>query len=416
MNKLKKKIALIVIAGLSLICFTGCNSKQEEKQADNHPTWWSTDQVETINSIKQIDDGGFLYEINYTYDYKLDEVIKAGTYPNADGYKNIQNAILPDSEFELPKNQSSGGCSTFSTIAANGHPVLVRNYDWYKTNSATIVVHTAPKDGYKSVSVSDPAFYGLTRGAELTDEIKEGFLYTPFCALEGVNEKGLAAGLMMLNINPVKQDTGKQLISSSLMIRVILDKAANVQEAIDLFKQYDVISGTYEAGINYHWLVADAQGNRVVLEYVNNELVVNEYPLEVEFDETTGVSTVKYPKADRGYILSTNFYVTEGAQDPSILGDNGYWRYQTLEAKLRNNPNPSLKEAMEYLDAIHYGMQDKDTALEISLEGYDPSDERLWDWISIDSSVYDLVDKTLDICVQQDFSKSYSFTLECESH
>ena len=67
---------------------------------------------------------------------------------------------------------------------------------------------------------------------------------------------------------------------------------------------------------------------------------------------------------------------------------------------------------MEYLDAIHYGMQDKDTALEISKAGYDPKDERLWDWISIDSSVYDLVDKTLNMCVQEDFSKSYSFSLD----
>ena len=67
---------------------------------------------------------------------------------------------------------------------------------------------------------------------------------------------------------------------------------------------------------------------------------------------------------------------------------------------------------MEYLDAIHYGLQDKDTALEIIKEGYDPKDERLWDWKSIDSSVYDLVDKTLNICIQEDYSKSYSFSLD----
>ena len=410
---MKKRFLGLLIAGLmmvSMLSLTACTGN--EKSTGEQPSWWSEDQVKTISSIRRVDEAGFLYEMDYTADYKLDEIIKAGTYPNEAGYKSIQETLIGNSEFDLPKNQSVGGCSSFSTTAENGHPILARNYDWYKTNSASLVVHTAPKDGYKSISVSDPAYYGLEKGGELTDEIKEGFLYAPFCALEGVNEKGLSAGLMMLNINPVKQETGKQQITSSMMIRVILDKAANVPEAIELFKQYDVVSGSYEQGINYHWLVADAEGNRVVIEYVNNELVVNEYPLEVEFNEETGASTVNYPEKDTGYILSTNFYVTKGAQDPNILDDNGYWRYQTLEGKLRNNPKPSLEESMEYLDAIHYGMQDKDTALEISKAGYDPKDERMWDWISIDSSVYDLVDKTLNMCVQEDFSKSYSFSLD----
>lgn len=405
--RLKNKTLFLFLAVvLSMAFMCGCGEQSSQ------PSWWSEDQVNTISSIKQIDEDGNLYEMNYTADYNLDDVIKAGTYPNDVGYKSIQDTLLPDSEFELPKNQSTGGCSSFATTAENGHPIFARNYDWYKTNSASLVVHTAPKDGYKSVSVADPAHYGLGRGGELTDEIKEGFLYSPFCALEGVNEKGLAAGLMMLNINPVKQDTGNQQITSSMMIRVILDKAANVSEAIELFKQYDVVSGAYDQGINYHWLVADAEGNRVVLEYVDNELVVNEYPIEVQFNEETGSSTVNYPQKDTGYIMSTNFYVTKGAQDPSILGDNGYWRYQTLEGKLRNNPNPTLEEAMTYLDAIHYGLQDKDTALEITKEGYDATNEDLWDWISIDSSVYDLIDKTLTMCVQQDFSKSYDFSID----
>ena len=192
----------------------------------------------------------------------------------------------------------------------------------------------------------------------------------------------------------------------------MLDKAADVEEAIELIKQYDVISGAYEAGVNYHWLVADAKGNRAVLEFVNNELAVNYYPLEVEFNEETGASTVNYPEKDTGYLLSTKFYTTNGAQDPGIPGDNGYWRYQTLEGLLRKNPNPSQEEAMTYLDAIHYSLQDGDVAFAIEKYGYDPKDEKIWEWISINSSVYDLVDKTLTMCIQEDYSKSYSFSLD----
>ena len=53
---------------------------------------------------------------------------------------------------------------------------------------------------------------------------------------------------------------------------------------------------------------------------------------------------------------------------------------------------------MGYLDAIHYGLQDGDTTLELIEDGLDPSDISNWAWISIDSSVYDLQEKTLDIC------------------
>ena len=403
MGYINKKMVLILFVAFSILCLCSCNRQ---------PSWWNKDQKNTISSIKQIDDAGLLYEINYTADYKLDEVIKAGTYPDEAGFRSIQKLLLADSGFECPKNKAVGGCSTFSTISSNGHPILARNYDWYKTNSASLVVHTSPKDGYKSISVTDPAYYGLEKCGKLTDEIREGFLYSPFCALEGVNEKGLAAGLMMLNSKPVKQETGKQQITSSLLIRIMLDKAADVEEAIELIKQYDVISGAYEAGVNYHWLVADAKGNRAVLEFVNNELAVNYYPLEVEFNEETGASTVNYPEKDTGYLLSTNFYTTNGAQDPGIPGDNGYWRYQTLEGLLRKNPNPSQEEAMTYLDAIHYSLQDGDVAFAIEKYGYDPKDEKIWEWISIDSSVYDLVDQTLTMCIQEDYSKSYSFSLD----
>lgn len=376
---------------------------------------WTPEQRETAESIRMIDDKGLLYEMNYVADYHLDDIITSGTYPNDTGFESIKKAILPDSTRPIAHNVSLGGCSTFAAVSAEGHPLLCRNYDWFTINSTSIVIHTAPSDGYRVLGVSDPSFYGMHIGEELTDEIREFLLYSPYCILEGVNEKGLSAGLMMLHGDPMCQDTGKQQLVSSMVIRLILDKAATVDEAIALLKQYDVISGSLEQDVSFHWVVADLTGRRVVLEYVNNELVVNECPLEVSFDWETGSSTVEWLKEPAPYILSTNFYVTENAQDPSILGDNGYWRYETLLGKLKENPNPTREEAMSYLDAIHYGMQDGDTIVQFIQEGVDPEDISNWAWISIDSSVYDLEAKTLDIVVHEDFANTYSFTMDYQA-
>lgn len=402
---IKKLLAVLLTLCiiLSTMLFSGCTKS---------PSWWTEDQQKTISSIRQIDDKGYLHEINYVADYKLDDIIKEGTYPTEKSFESIQKIILDKSQFSHPKNISIGGCSTFSTTASNNHQILGRNYDWYVGNSSSLVVHTAPKNGYKSISVTDPAYYGYKAGSELTQEVKEGLLYSPFAPLEGVNEKGFSAGLMILNNNPVKQSTGKQQLSSSLLIRLMLDKAATVDDAINLIKKYDVISGMLDQGNNFHWLIADNSGNRAVLEFVNNKLVVNKYPIIVDFDENTGSSKVEYPEKDTGYLLSTNFYVTKGAQDPGILDDNGYWRYETLANLLNKNPHPDLKEAMSYLDSIHYSLQDKDTAIELTNENKDPKDQKNWEWISIDSSIYDLNEKTLDICIQEDYSKQYHFDFE----
>lgn len=54
---------------------------------------------------------------------------------------------------------------------------------------------------------------------------------------------------------------------------LVLDKAATVEEAIELLKQYNIY---FSGGIECHYLIADASGHSVIVEYVNQELCVVE--------------------------------------------------------------------------------------------------------------------------------------------
>ena len=86
-------------------------------------------------------------------------------------------------------------------------------------------------------------------------------LYAP---LDGMNEKGLAVSVNMIQDSAsINQNTGKPDITTTTAIRLLLDKAANVEEALELLRQYDFHSSM---GMMVHLALADADGRSVAVE------------------------------------------------------------------------------------------------------------------------------------------------------
>lgn len=79
-----------------------------------------------------------------------------------------------------------------------------------------------------------------------------------------MNERGVSIAVLTLDSEPVNQDTGKQKIFTTLAIRLVLDRAATTQEAVDLLDSYDMLA---TSGRDYHFFVVDASGDARVLEY-----------------------------------------------------------------------------------------------------------------------------------------------------
>ncbi len=71
------------------------------------------------------------------------------------------------------------------------------------------------------------------------------------------------------------QRTNKPDLTTTAAIRYMLNKAANVGEALDLLRGIDLHS---DVGFAHHYAMADASGRSVVVEYVDNEMVVTESP------------------------------------------------------------------------------------------------------------------------------------------
>lgn len=218
-------------------------------------------RLRTINSIEQITayDDYNLYRMDVKYDYSIDDVINYGITDN----QSMIDAILKETLPLLPVHMKAPnyGCSAFATVS-DGNILMGRNYD-FKRDTSAMLVYCTPKDGYKSVALA--ALDNISANQpDISMAKKLACLTAPFICLDGMNERGVSIAVLTLDSEPVNQDTGKQKIFTTLAIRLVLDRAATTQEAVDLLDSYDMFA---TSGRDYHFFVVDASGDARVLEH-----------------------------------------------------------------------------------------------------------------------------------------------------
>ena len=294
----------------------------------------------TLSTFEKLNDAG-MYSMEYLEDYKFDQFLQTGAANDDELAEYLQNVLLEGLPVEIKPPQY--GCSTFSgELAESGDRIFARNFD--NSFTPSLVVKTSPKNGYKSISTVNLTFVGYTSTSllDLNDEatlLKT--LVAPYVPLDGVNEKGLSIGVLQLNWLAAKQsDPNKVNLPTTTMIRMVLDKAATVDEAIELMGQYNMRDSL---GPNFHYQIADRSGKSVVVEYFNDELrVIEQNP-------------------DENFHLATNFYLSPEAMSiPAQLArtvrpDYNCPRYYKMKEVLSANGGvfANEQEAMDLLQAVH---------------------------------------------------------------
>ena len=306
-------------------------------------------ELRTILSIEQVsDDDPYLYYVDYKASYDLDAVLEAGIDANTKLVEFVIGQLTrgiykPD----LSGAQTGNGfaCTSFQARNAEGDGYLFgRNYDFFK--NPTLVLRSTPRDGYASLSTCDLSHLGYKLG-KLPDGLasKALCLAAVYAPMDGMNEKGLCISIMALPKQAAWQDTGKPVVGTSILMRLILDRCATVDEALELVNSVDV-RHDQTAGGGYHYLVADAAGNCAA----------------IEFDLFDGWKTMILRKdPDRNHMLMTNhllspkYYTTE--PDP-VVGNphsRSWWRYETASAFLEeHNGTLTPDEARQCLSDVHW--------------------------------------------------------------
>ena len=330
-------------------------------------------EARTLLSVKEIGDTG-IYEVNYAADYKLDEFIEAGGATTEEELvQYIIKTMLKGLPIDVPYEIPNLACSTFYAETPEKGYILGRNLDNQTTDLA--VIRTNPKDGYSSVSVVNISFLGYNESYtpdKLMDRINT--LATAFFPLDGVNEKGLAVGVLQLQAPVTEQDNGKPDVGTTVAIRAMLDKCATVDEAIAFLETVDMYAAARGC---YHFQIADATGKSVVVSYVENEMVI------------TG-------QEEKGFMAATNFYLHEV---PFEYEKQGLDRYEILEKTLIEKK--SVLTAEEGMELLH----------DVRITGTDP-DEKGRVYSTQWSSIYDLTNPALSLCADMNYDDVYVYEVK----
>ena len=339
--KLKKRIVLPIVFALMIII----------------PAIMLFNHIRTMLSVKKVTDGFYTMK-------NLECTDTQGMLENGAGTVNefidwmLDNHVYGMPHFLFNEDDYSIGCASFAATTSDGDHLFGRNFDYPETDM--VLVHSHPKDAYESIGCADLAVFSVGQTSTLDPDSPLGrfvMVLTPYFIVDGMNEKGVGAGILELDIDEAHQDRGKPDLLIFCCVRAVLDNCASVDEALALLESYDIQS---DLGYNYHLFITDKTGRYVVVEWLGSEMVVTEYP------------------------ACTNSVIAPG--DYFDMGDPDN-RIDTICTGLGTERVVAESEAMMILDEVSCS---------------------LTEW----SCVYNLDDFTVSICLDTDYEKVYTFRAE----
>ena len=357
-------------------------------------TWHN--EIKTVASIEQLapkDEAhkdGATYSIHVYGDYYFEDFLKQGGSPSVDGtisylVKNITKGL-----FDLSLSDPAAGCTCFTAATEDGDRIMGRNYDFRSTNTA-IVFTDAKGDRHATVSSVDLQFISVKPESDLTPILNKVLcLAAPYVPMDGMNDAGVSCGILMsYQEGSTQQNTDKPDLIASAMVRLVLDYADDLDEAIELIKQYDMHD---TLGTSFHYFIADASGRSATLEYLCNGGCTRDTD-----DPDSRELVITYSDGDKSNVV-TNFII-----DPGYYSDDadkhGLDRYEIVKEQ--------LEASGSVVKDVQAGMGLLDT---VSRRDFKQSDGN---GLTVHSVVYNLTDRTVMWVGNEHFGEeAYTFTYD----
>jgi len=391
-----KASSFTLLVALIAMSLTPCHA-ESFSTAKANPSRFVTDSAKRamITSLEELDRNRF-YLMNYTVDYQLDQVLQANAASQDSVDRLLQRLLYDVSPRHAESLQFGTGCSAYAaTLYDSAQYLMGRNYDFChmegkkEAPATAIVLFTAPEGGKKSINFVDAYWLGFHSGFYNDDTTDiSALMFAPYLILDGMNEDGLAIGVLHLDGKPTEQNVaGMPDIYTSVAMRAVLDRCSTVDSAINFFRGYNMHMATPASG-SLHFMLADAEGDYAIVEWSFAD------PMHVDSTSVPTVFTVLQADTNR-YV--TNFYV-----DPRLnnckyggLSMHGRDRYNTLRDTLQTyNYELTSTQSRTLLQAV---AQDPNPAK--------PTSHTQW------SNVYNLSRRTISTAILQEFARWYEFTV-----
>lgn len=322
-----KRILLQIVGAFCLMSLAACSAGSPDNIQES-PSMvpegeGSAGVVEVAETITQLEDG--LSAALFTGDDGFDAFLEAGgASSDAEVLSFLQKNFLSGAD-GLGLQIAGGGCSTISVPAADGTGYYFgRNFDWDRCDA--LVLLSCPVEGYRSISTVNTDFIRQVSPIPVPDNVlKTAALYAP---LDGMNETGLCVSVNMIQDSAtIDQDTDRPDLTTTTAVRLLLNQAATVEEAVSLLEYYDLHASF---GYMVHFAIADAAGHAVAVEYIGNEMSVVETP------------------------VLTNFYLSPGEKQ-GIGTAESHTRFERLQTQLQETPGMDEDGVRDALAAVCKG-------------------------------------------------------------
>jgi predicted choloylglycine hydrolase len=199
-----------------------------------------------------------------------------------------------------------GSCTIL--LRSGNRPLLARNFDWTPTLVDNIL---ARHEGF------DDRFASLSMMASL------------FGAYSGINEKGLAISIAGINSNRKYYNPGG--LSIPIIVRGLLEEAADVDSAVEIIKQVP-----HTTPANY--ALGDKSGSIAVVEVSPPKVVVRK------------------EHSPQGFLTAANHFqsLDNGAEGVRVM-PNSERRQETVERFQANNPDVDAKDVLGFMGRVENG-------------------------------------------------------------
>ncbi len=215
----------------------------------------SSEALTTLQSLEQV------------HGYPLYRMVYYGDFPPMSQAQSLSQATWA-------ATSQPWSCSLFAALGDPDSPVYGRNFDW--EFSPALVLFSQPQGRYASVSMVDIAYLGFDgeNAQNLTEmplEALKPLLYAPWLPFDGMNEMGLVVGMAAVPPGEMAPDPNLATIGSLAVMREILDRAADVGQAVDILASYNL---DFEGGPPLHYLFADRHGQAALIEFYQGDMWV----------------------------------------------------------------------------------------------------------------------------------------------
>ena len=331
---------------------------------------------------------GAVYAMHVPGDFYLDDFVAQDGVSNDTDLIQFVTDHITKGVIQINMSAPEIGCSSFTATAENGDALFARNYDFSKTN-AMLVFTEANEGRHASISTVDLQFLGVDVDHNMTSLMdKIVCLAAPYAPLDGVNDAGVSCGIYMTyqggdETVATDQNTDKPDFTSTTLLRLILDYADNVEEAVEIASRYDLHDS---ANTSYHYMVADATGKSAILEWTADgatDTTDNDgslRTLKVIYNDQD--SAIGEREAASDYQVVTNFVLQPGYYEGVPAEEKkGADRYDRLYEELQKTDGQvaDAQGAMDILSTVgrrSWNNDDKNTC-------------------TVHSAVYNLTDKSV---------------------